>query len=349
VIIALIADGASWARTEIRRILESEHDIAICGEAEDAADCLKLVRKFRPHVVLMHANLPGGVVATTEEIMRELPTAIVVLDDAKAPSETGAAFSALQAGAVEIARRPLHEEVASPRNSTRLVNSVRLASRVKLVRRRIISTIERKPKRDATIGGAIIAIAASTGGPPAVLNVLNAMPANVSAPILVVQHMIDAFSEQFAAWLAGLVPQRLEIVVDGRLLEPGCIYVAKEGLHLAVDARGAARLIDSPPVGGHRPAATVLFESLACCRASLRIGVVLTGMGEDGAAGLVALRRSGGYTIAQDERSCVVFGMPQAAIAKGAINEVAALDSIGPRLVALLGSGSSQARSADEA
>ncbi|MBI5511640.1 MAG: chemotaxis response regulator protein-glutamate methylesterase [Deltaproteobacteria bacterium] len=337
-IVVLLVAARADARAAARAALESASDIAVCGESGSARDIERLLQKFRPEVIILGSSLGKAVLLeVTERIMQETPTAVVVLEDAGPEVSDQAGFEALQRGAVEIARSPAGVDRArAKRLSAELVDTVRMASRVRLIRRRPVVTPAAKGAGRASAVRALVAIGASTGGPPALVQILSALPAAFSAPILVVQHMTDGFSEQFVSWLSSMVPQRVMIPKSGEVPEPGVVYVGQEGQHLGVNANGTLRVSDDPPLNGHRPAATVLFESLAGSSISNRVGVILTGMGDDGARGLVALRRSGGYVLAQDAASCVVFGMPQAAIALGAANEVAALDDIGPRLLVLM-------------
>ncbi|WP_369058509.1 CheB methylesterase domain-containing protein [Caulobacter sp. 73W] len=179
----------------------------------------------------------------------------------------------------------------------------------------------------------VLGLAASTGGPPALAKVIGALPANFPAPVLVVQHMGAPFMEGFAAWLGSLVSMPVSIARAGELAEPGRVYVAPGDRHLALRAGGALMVTDAAPVGGQRPSANVLFQSMAKTVGSRAVGVLLTGMGEDGARGLLELRQAGGCTITEHENTTVVYGMPGAAVRMGASSASLPLDMIGPKLV----------------
>jgi two-component system chemotaxis response regulator CheB len=188
---------------------------------------------------------------------------------------------------------------------------------------------------------AVIVLAASTGGPQAIQTVLQSLGADVDVPVLIVQHMSSGFLDGMVGWLAATCPQLVRLAAHGDEPAAGTVYIAPENHHLLV-ARGALlkprlALTKAPPVGGFRPSANTLFESVAACYGADVVGAVLTGMGEDGAAGLAALRRAGASTIAQDEASAVVFGMPRAAAAAGAAERVLPLTAIGPNVRKLLG------------
>ncbi len=194
------------------------------------------------------------------------------------------------------------------------------------------------PLRGSSNGDSVVelvAIGASTGGPLAIEAVLKDLPDRFSAPILCVQHISDGFLPGFVSWLGTRCQRKVKIAVNGELPLSGVVYFPPDRRHLEVDGTGRLRLSDGPPVDRHRPSVTHLFASVATCYGSRAVGVLLSGMGSDGAEGLLALRRAGGRTIVQDEESCVVFGMPKVAIERGAAQWVLSLDQIASRITAL--------------
>jgi two-component system chemotaxis response regulator CheB len=181
-----------------------------------------------------------------------------------------------------------------------------------------------------------VASATSTGGPAALQRMLAGLPGGLPAPILVVQHITVGFTDGLAAWLGSISPSRVKVAQEGEPLAAGTVYIAPDDRHLGVSDRGAVALSDAPPIGGFRPSGSHLFESVARAFGPSAVAVIMTGMGEDGVAGLRAVRQAGGRVIAQDEDSSVVFGMPRAAIAAGLAHVVLPLDDIARRLASLV-------------
>jgi two-component system chemotaxis response regulator CheB len=248
-------------------------------------------------------------------------------------------MEALKAGALSVVEKPAaatHRDYAAM--ASRLCMQLAIMSEVKVVRQR--------PKPHAGLAKewpaaasnlySVLGVATSTGGPSALMELLTGLGADFSLPVVVVQHMTAGFMEGFASWLAGVTPMPLEVVEKRTLLAPGRVYLAPCHSHLIIEGSYAA-LDDSPPIGSHRPAADMMFSSMARTAGASGIGVVLTGMGEDGAAGLRELRAAGGYTIAEDETSAVVYGMPAAAVRMGGASESLPLGGIAPRILALIG------------
>ncbi len=332
-IAVLVADVRAQTRRALRGVFELQRDIAVVGEAADPEALLRLCSRVRPDVVLLGSDLGPGAAAVTLRVMRDVPVPLLVLERGAA---SAGAFEALRLGAIDVVTCLRGGEAITPGEAAALVRAVRTAASARVVRRRVSSVAALGAVAPPKAARTVIAIGASTGGPPALATILGALPEGFPAPVLLVQHIVDGFMGQFAAWLAGELRLRVKIAEEGEPLLGGCVYLAGSQ-HLAIDRAGRARVLSTPPVGGHQPAINVLFESLAACSFERRIGVLLTGMGEDGARGLKALRESSGYTLAQDEGSSVVFGMARVAIQAGAVDEVLPVESIGPRLMAIVG------------
>jgi two-component system chemotaxis response regulator CheB len=281
--------------------------------------------------------------------MAERPTPIVVVADAVEDSSLRISMNALRAGALSVVEKPVatthagYEAVA-----TRICTQLRIMADVPVIRRRSIGAEWAGKVRDFSVPSpvplaaapSVVAIAASTGGPPALARVIGALPADFPLPVLVVQHMGAAFMEGFAAWLNGVVGLTVTLAREGERPEAGRVYVAPGDRHLELAPGGRLRITDADPVGGQRPAATALFRSLARHAGARGVGVLLTGMGEDGAAGLLDMRRAGASTVAEDESTAVVFGMPAAAIRMGAAGHVLPLDRVASHLAQIATGGS---------
>jgi two-component system chemotaxis response regulator CheB len=306
---------------------------------ESAEDALRIIHRVAPDVVSLDIRLPGmqGVEAT-RRIMTERPTPIVVVSGASDSAETNPAMEALKAGAVSVVEKPAattHQDYAAL--AGHLCTQLAIMSEVKVVRQRAIAAKPRTSgKGRSAVPGAyrVLGIAASTGGPSALMEVLGRLGAAFPLPVVVVQHMTPAFVEGFGAWLGTVAPMPVRIVHELMALQPGTVYLAPAGKHIAADANWVWPQ-DGLPISNHKPSATVLFSSLARNTGGTSIGVLLTGMGDDGAEGLMRLREAGGFTIAEDESSAVVWGMPGVAAQMGAATEVVPLGGIGPRILEL--------------
>jgi two-component system chemotaxis response regulator CheB len=263
--------------------------------------------------------------AATRQIMQETPTPIVLVTASASRENQRFAFDAFLAGVLAVVAKP----TASPNDRAavaELLRTVKSMAQVKVVRRwspdrlKPPASIER-PARPAPGTIEVIAIGASTGGPQVLQEILTRLPKSFRLPILIVQHIAPGFAEGLVTWLRPQCPVPIQLAVAGqRVTGPG-IYVADSGRHLAVRGR-AVTLTSDPPIAGHRPSATILFRSVAREYGPAAVGVLLTGMGDDGAAGLRDLKQAGGETIAQDEASSVVFGMPAVAIGLGVVDYI---------------------------
>jgi two-component system, chemotaxis family, protein-glutamate methylesterase/glutaminase len=247
---------------------------------------------------------------------------------------------ALRVGALALLEKPAGPAMPGfDEAAQQLIASVKSMSQVKVVRHwRSTSPVSRPaPAPSAPSGRArLIAMASSTGGPAALYTLLKGLPADFPAPIVVVQHISHGFVNGLADWLNKAMELHVKVAADGDLLNKGGVYLAPDDCHLGVSSLGRAILSRVPAVGGFRPAGTFLFESVAKAYGAAAAAVILTGMGEDGVAGLRAVRQAGGRIIAQDEASSIVFGMPGAAVAAGLADEVLSLENISARLVELV-------------
>jgi two-component system chemotaxis response regulator CheB len=327
----LLADDSILVRAILRDALNSSGEMTVVGEAATGAEAVSLTGTLRPDIVIMDILMPvmGGLEAT-EIIMARCPTPILVLSATLNEKDVKLAFTAIKKGALDVMGKP--EAVTAAGQSefiAKLLDRIRLLARIKVIHH-IHKTPEQraaavlpKPARRRNI----LAIGASTGGPKAVMGIIKALPKDFSAAVFIVQHISSGFASGFAHWLD------LESVIDVRLAATGDLPQAGTALVAPTDCQmlfeqGAVKLVDAPAVNSCRPSIDVFFSSLAVERGVDSVGVLLTGMGKDGAQGLSQLRTRGALTIAQDEKSCVVFGMPKAAIALDAAERIVALDAI---------------------
>jgi len=340
----LVVDDSAVLRQSTRFILESDPGLKVVGEARNGEEAVALTRRLRPDVVTMDIRMPrmDGFEAI-RHIMAESPVPIVVVTSVDLDREMGISSQATKLGAVSVLRRPARIADSEHQAFTaRLIEQVKLMSDVKVVHRpmaRKTAPTPALPPVGGISGGdrrgptEIVAIGSSTGGPAALHQILSALPADFPPPILIVQHIAFGFVEGLAGWLDGACKLRVKVAERGERIQPGFVYIAPDDQHLEI-AYGRIRLSQSEPVGGHRPSATPLFESVARSYGPTAMGVILTGMGADGAVGMKALKETGAITIAQDEESCVVFGMPKEAITLGAIQHIVPLEKIAQMMVA---------------
>lgn len=340
----LVVDDSRVSREFLQYVLGSDPEIEIAGTAANGQEALEAVERTKPHVVTMDVHMPGmdGFDAT-RRIMETRPTPIVIVSGTYVASETAMAFRAMEAGALAALPRPAgighpdHERTAAD-----LVRTVRLMSEVKVVRR-----WRSRASNGLGAAGAIVqpglvpdlaavAIGASTGGPPALQSILSQLPADFPAPVLVVQHIAHGFAEGFAGWLAncGSLPVRLG--VHGETIQPGRVYLAPDHYHMSIAGKRLV-LSQEPAVNGLRPAVSHLFRSVAESFGGHAIGVLLSGMGIDGALELKTMKDRGAVTIAQDKASCVVHGMPGEAIRLGGVSYVLPPERIAAALLTISG------------
>ncbi len=342
----LVVEDSAVIRRLLVLIVEADPRLALAGAVESAEQALDAIPRLRPDVISMDIRLPGmdGLEAT-RRIMATHPTPIVVIADAVEDASLHISMNALRSGALSVVEKPGgllsggYESVARG-----IATQLAIMSEVPVIRRRVgasgAAASRMAEHGNGSDGGraTVMAVAASTGGPPALARLLGALPASFPLPVLLVQHIGAPFVEGFASWLDGLVPMPVALARDDEPLLPGRVLVAPPDRHLGLASGPGGlrvRLQAGLPVSGQRPSATVLFEQMALLGPA-GLGVLLTGMGEDGAAGLAAMRRNNGFTITEHESSAVVYGMPGAAMRLGASCASIPLDGIAPRILRML-------------
>ncbi|GGC79428.1 chemotaxis-specific protein-glutamate methyltransferase CheB [Undibacterium terreum] len=345
----LVVEDSLTVRKRLVEVLSSDPQMEVIAEAEDGKQAISLCQELRPDVITLDMMLPvmSGL-AATEYIMAHCPTPILVVSSSTNRGELFKTYEALAAGAVDVMEKPHADDIAGDWEQ-RLLSTVRLVSRVRVIthlRARLSNAITEyqasTPKPDENGDPAVtpassgkpcdlIAIGASTGGPKAVVQILQALPADFPVPVLIVVHIGEPFGAAFADWLDGQSKSRVKIAVDGQSLTRG-VFMAPPARHMVV-RNNKIHLENGPERHSCKPSVDVLFESLAADYAGGLAAALLTGMGSDGARGLLAIRRRGGMTIAQDEASSVVYGMPREAAHLGAAQHILPLSNIGPTLV----------------
>jgi two-component system, chemotaxis family, protein-glutamate methylesterase/glutaminase len=351
----LVVEDSLTIRKRMLEVLAAAPDIEIVGEAGDGKRGIELCQQLRPDVVTLDMMLPvmSGL-AATEFIMAYCPTPILIVSASTNRGELFKTYEALAAGALDVLDKPLGNELDDAWEE-KLVSTVKLIARVKVIMhpRGRLGPMGQPPGGSGTSGGTslaaceerqalsgrlrAVAIGVSTGGPAALIEILRGLPHDFPLPILLVMHIGKLFAPAFAEWLDGQSPVRVAYAADGDPLPPfgeSRVLIAPPDRHLVL-RQGKLRLTLDPERHSCRPSVDILFASLARELGAGCAACLLTGMGRDGADGLLAIRRSGGRTIAQDEATSVVFGMPKEAILLGAAEQILALDKIAPALGAL--------------
>ena len=336
----LVVEDSLTVRKRLVELIGTDPELALVGEAADGKQAIELCLRERPDVITMDMMLPvmSGL-AATEYIMAHCPTPILVVSASLNRGELFRTYEALAAGAVDVLEKPTGVEPDGVWEQ-RLLATVKLVARIRVVthpRARLNGLTQAAAPPPAPARACeVAAIGASTGGPGAIVQVLRGLPDGFAPPILFVLHIDQPFGPAFAEWLDGQSARRVRYAEEGAPLAAaaGQVVMAPPGRHLTL-RDGRLRMSDEPPRHSCRPSVDVLFESVARDRGAAAIACLLTGMGRDGAAGLLAVRRAGGRTIAQDEATSVVYGMPREAALLGAVEQVLPLDRIGPALATL--------------
>jgi len=330
----LVVDDSDFARKLLCGLLAADDDIDVVGEAGDGAQAVALVDELRPDVVTMDLEMPrmGGLEAI-EEIMANHAVPILVVSD---HTDAQRAYEAVARGALEVLTKPQ----LSRADGGRFAAKVKLLSGVRVIthlRRRHPVVPVSLPREAVGCDGAerLVAIAASTGGPQALGALLSRLPAEFPAPVVVAQHIADGFAAGMVEWLDTLSPLRVRLAEEGEPLRAGCVYVSPSEHHLTVTASRRAAFVETQPNDIYHPSCDTLLTSVAEACGAQAVGVIMTGMGRDGAAGLERIHAAGGHTLAQDEASSVVYGMNRVAVERGCVDRVLALEKLPEAVVRL--------------
>ncbi len=346
----LIADDSSLARSLLRDFLENENDIEVVGEATDGRQAVALARELKPAIITMDLEMPhmNGFEAI-EEIMYSKAVPILVVSSV---SDAAKALDAMGRGALEVVAKP----DCSVEKAAEFVAKVRLLAGVSVITRMRPRQIAAFPETQveplkheptaaqisilpsgisATIYPRVFAIASSTGGPQALAQILPALPADFACPIVIAQHISDGFAEGMAEWLGSLCQLPVRMATEGQLLQAGVIHISPSERHLSITPARRLALLERGPRDIYRPSCDVLLDSVANVFGHQAVGIILTGMGSDGAKGMAHIHQRGGMTLGQDEASSVIYGMNRVAIESGAIHRVIDVAQIADEIVRL--------------
>ncbi|HJV66572.1 MAG TPA: chemotaxis-specific protein-glutamate methyltransferase CheB [Geomonas sp.] len=325
----LIADDSLLVREVLSEIFENCPDTTVVGRACNGQEAVELTLALKPDLIILDLIMPvlDGLQAI-EEIMAIAPTPVLVLSAAVDEREVDRAFAAIKRGALDVMEKPELNDAGSLQEfALTLLEKAKLLSGIRVIRHPRRKTKPLFEERVETSGSTpnILAIGASTGGPKAVMSVLRSLPPNFPAAVFVVQHIAHGFAAGFASWLDRECSIKVRLGVDGARYLPGEAVVAPDGCHMTI-CDGRIRLTDQAPVNCCRPSIDVFFSSLAQHPCEQVVSLLLSGMGKDGAQGLLQIKERGGTTLVQDEGSCAVFGMPKAAINLCAVDQVLPLE-----------------------
>jgi two-component system chemotaxis response regulator CheB len=334
----LIVDDSALIRSLLSEIINLEKDMYLVGAAPDAYVARDLVNRFAPDVITLDIEMPkvDGLMFL-EKLMKAHPTPVIMISTLTEQG-SNATLRALELGAVDYIAKPKIGVAQGIEDYRQLiVDKIRIAAKAKVKAMAAPKSVNTS-RLNYTGTEKIIAVGASTGGTEAIKEFLMQLPSN-SPAVVITQHMPPGFTTSYAKRLDSLCKLNVIETQGGERILPGNAYLAPGSFHLLIERSGAdyrLRLSDSALVSGHKPSVDVMFNSLANCAAQNTVAVILTGMGKDGAAAMLSLHQHGAYTLAQDEASCVVFGMPKEAINLGGVDAVLPLDAIAPAVVKYL-------------
>ncbi len=339
----IIIDDSATMRGLIRATLERDPEIRIVGEAADPIEARQAIKALSPDVVTLDVEMPNmNGLDFLERLMRLRPMPVVMVSTLTNKG-TEATLNALALGAVDCVAKPA---TAGPNAFGQLAEKVKAAAGARV--RSISPATNTAPPAGFAPNGKIVAIGSSTGGVEALITLLSGFPTNAPATVIT-QHMPATFTRSFAERLDRVTSLTVTEAVNGAALAPGHVYLAPGGAtHLEITGASTlrCRLIDADLVNGHRPSVDVLFHSVARAAKDAAVGVILTGMGRDGAAGLLAMRQAGAATLGQNEASCVVYGMPKAAMELGAVQRQVSLERMAEQVLALTSANPKSERAA---
>lgn len=343
----LIVEDSPVTRDLLTHILNSDPEITVIGTATNGLEAIEFVTRNKPDVITMDLTMPkmGGFEAT-RRIMETNPVPIVILTASWDPTDVSRTWKAMEAGAVHALEKPKFTgDIERDESVRELIQTVKLMSQVKVVRRwpqnrypqAPLTSSSNKPLLSTV---RVVAIGASTGGPPVIKEILAALPSDFPVPILVVQHMAQNFTRSFVDWLNQSTPLNVKLASNGERASAGKVYVGPDLFHMKINGNGTILLTRDEPENGLRPSVSYLFRSVAEAFGKNAMGVLLTGMGRDGAEELNVMKLKGAVTIAQDKDSSVVHGMPGEAIKMGAASFILSPQKIVEMLNGLASGGS---------
>jgi two-component system chemotaxis response regulator CheB len=339
----LVVDDSAFMRKLIAEMVEANGEYRVVGTAADGIEALEKIRELGPDIVTLDIEMPrlDGLEAL-EQIMREMPRPVVMLSAAGSERGNEMTLRALERGAIEFVRKPsgpisidlltVREELAAALNAARAVNMTGVRTPAGPIAR---VTADVSSKKSAVLATFVVAIAASTGGPRTLGEIIPHLPGTLGAAVVIVQHMPREFTRTLSRRLDAMSPLSVSEAEDGEPLIENHVYLAPGGYHMRVNGEAGQATIGldtSPTIWGVRPAADPLFASVAEIFGASSVGVILTGMGRDGAEGLRQIRAAGGIAVVQDRDSSIIYGMPQAALTLAGADRVVAAQEM-PRVI----------------
>lgn len=353
----LIVEDSPAARELLIHVLRSDPEITVVGVSRSGEEAIEAVKQLKPDVITMDIHLPkmNGFDAT-RRIMETCPTPVVIVSGSADTRDAATTTRATQAGALAVVSKPAGRgRLEDQGGAAKLIQAVKLMSEVKVLTRWARPLQPRTLREDASLMLAgpglsagkfqVLAIGASTGGPPVLQTILSRLPENFPIPVLVVQHMAGGFIQWFVDWLAQECAVRVQVANHGDLTLPGHVYLAPDGAHMNAGMGGRLSLTKDDPENGLRPSVSHLFRSVANAYGRNAIGVLLTGMGKDGAQELKLMKDEGALTLVQDKASSVVHGMPGEALSLDAASYVLSPDQIAEAVISLVNSNERRVKS----
>ncbi len=366
IIRVLIVEDSPVMCKLLTETLNSDPNIIIVGVAHNGKEAVEVVPQLKPDIITMDIHMPimDGFEAT-KQIMAYSPTPILIVSTSIFKVEMDKVFKAISYGALDVVNKGDIELLGDGESAKMLIDKIKFLSKIKVIHHPLAKLERTKPEgrmpvdtavpleieeeapvvQEAPISvekvkrptaGRVVGVVASTGGPPALLKVLKKFPKNLPCSILIVQHITSGFVEGLVEWLNEECRIEIKVAADSEEIKPGIVYIAPCDMQMRVTKGGVIQLTDDPPLNGHRPSGDVLLESIAKEYKDKAIGVILTGMGRDGATGIAAIKDAGGKTIAQDEETSVVFGMPKVAIDMNAAQKILPINKIALEIARLL-------------
>jgi len=339
----LLVDDSPLALAVLRQMLVTSPDLEVVGAATGGLEALEMIPALQPTVICADYHMRGmNGLEFTRQVMARFPRPILVVSSAVGANDTDRVFALLEAGAVDVFPKPRGGRDTDAQSAELFVKKVKIVAGVwvrgRLPRETVPATRSARPALPPPIPPTramqIVVMGASTGGPQALQTILSQLPRRFPLPILCVQHISSGFLGGLVSWLGAHFAGKVQIARIGEIPAPGHVYFPPENSHLVIDRGGRLQASSAPAYEGHRPSVNVTFLSAAAHYGDAAIGVLLTGMGRDGGDGMAALAQAGAWTIAQDEASCVIFGMPGDAVERGAARAVLPLTEIARALIA---------------
>jgi two-component system chemotaxis response regulator CheB len=327
-------------------VINSDLQTIVAGIARNGKEAVEMAACLKPDIITMDVNMPvmDGIEAT-KQIMAYNATPILVVCASTMDIEMDKVFKAISCGALDVIDKSQMSAVGDRAYGSILIEKIKFLSGIKVIRHPLATLGKNIPEKAINIPKdiarqeapeRIVAIAASTGGPGAILEVLKKLPKKFPCGIVIVQHITSGFLEGMADWLNSECQIKIKVAQDSERVCEGVVYLAPTDLQMRIEIGGKIRLTDEPPYNGYKPSGDVLLESVAAVYKESAVGVLLTGMGSDGAMGIKAIKQMNGRTIAQDEKSCAVFGMPKSAIDMGVVDKALPPDKISEEIMKML-------------